>query len=83
LLACLLAGWPADWLTECLTHAAFVAGLACVKSILHDPSAYAGCTMDGREWRGFWAALALNPRDGMVDPGSFPGVGMELKRVYL
>jgi hypothetical protein len=69
------------------THTAFAAGLATVvsapKSALHDPSAHVGEVMAGSEWRGSRGTLAVNPRAGMVDPGSVPAVGIELKRVYL
>jgi hypothetical protein len=79
--------WLAGGLLLGLMHTAFVASSAAVvsapKSALHDPPAHAGATMAGSEWRGSGRTLAVNPRDGMVDPGTVPAVGIELRRVYL
>jgi hypothetical protein len=39
---------------------------------------------DGQQrMEGSGRTLAVNPRDGMADPGTVPAVGIELKRVYL
>jgi hypothetical protein len=86
LLGCLPAGWLAGG--PCLTHAAFVAGLASVVSALKVHLARPRQHMLDARWTAANGevserALAVNPRDGMVDPGSVPAVGTELKRVYL